>query len=128
MSSTTTCQRVFAKYSPPKTSTPKKNVDNVGSQIVIISSKELHMSLDDSSICTIDVGTEALSPENPWGNIDIQDIPIEIVDHFSDLEESVHIVDSIHKSLVYFKPLTDEDRQFCALKFNLFINAKQSPC
>ena len=127
MSLTTTCQRVFAKYSPSKTSTPKKNVDNVGSQIVIISSKELHISSDDSSTCTIDVGTEALSPVIPWGNMDVQDIPIEIVDHFSDLEESVHIVDSMHKSLVYFKPLTDEDRQICALKFNIVINANSHP-
>ena len=124
MSSTTTCQSV---YSLPKTSTPKKNVDNVGSQIVIISGKELHMSSDDSSTCTINVSTEALSPVNPWGNMDIQDIPIEIVDHFSDLEESVHVVDSMHKSLFSFKPLTDEDRQICALEFNLVINANSHP-
>ena len=68
------------------------------------------MSSDDSSTCTTDVGTEALSPVNPWGDMDVQDIPIEIVDHFSDSEDSIQVFDSTQKSKVYFNPLTDEDR------------------
>ena len=109
-SSMLTCQRVSGKYTQPKMSTPKKDADNIVSQIVIISSKELPMSSDDSSTCTIDVGTEAWSPVNPWGDMDIQDIPIEIVDHFSDSEDSIQVFDSTQKSKVYFNPLTDEDR------------------
>ena len=42
-SSSITCQRVSGKYTQPKTSTPKKNVDNIALQIIIISSKELQM-------------------------------------------------------------------------------------
>ena len=109
-SSMLTCQRVSGKYTQPKTSTPKKDADNIALQIVIISSKELPMSSDDSSTCTIDVGTEALSPVNLWGDMDVQDIPIEIVDHFSDSEDSIQVFDSTQKSKVYFNPLTDEDR------------------
>ena len=101
-SSMLTCQRVSGKYTQPKTSTPKKDAVNIASQIVIISSKELPMSSDDSSTCTIDVGTEALSPVNLWGDMDIQDIPIEIVDHFSDSEDSIQVFDSTQKSKVYF--------------------------
>ena len=88
-SSKLTCQRVSGKYIQAKTSTPKKDADNIALQIVIISSKELPMSSDDSSTCTIDVGTEALSPMNLWGDMDVQDILIEIVDHFSDSKVSI---------------------------------------
>ena len=126
-SSMLTCQRVSDKYTQPKTSMPKKNADNIALQIVIISSKELLMSSDDSSTCTIDVGTEALSPVNLWEDMDIQDIPIEIVDHFSDTEDSVQVFASTQKSKVYFNPLTDDDRWISAMKFNLVINAKTHP-
>ena len=105
-----TCQRLSGKYTQLKTSTPKKDPDIIASQIVIISSKELPMSSDESSTCIIDVGTEALSPMNPLGDMDIQDIPIEIVDHFSDSEDSIQVFDSTQKCKVYFNPLTDEDR------------------
>ena len=108
-SSVLTWQRVSGKYTQPKMSTPKKDADNIALQIVIISSKELLMSSDESSTCTIDVGTESLSPVNPWGDMDVQDIPIEIVDHFSDSEDSIQVFDSTQKSKVYFNPLTDED-------------------
>ena len=78
-----------------KTLTPKKTQDAVFSQIVIVSSKELPMSSDESS--TIDIGTEFSQPNSPacsltnqWGDMDIDDIPIEIVDDlmFSSDEES----------------------------------------
>ena len=70
---------------------------------------------------------KALSPVNPWGDMDVQDVSIEIVDHFSESEDSVHVVDSMDKPPVYFKPLTDEDRQICALKFNMVITTKTHP-
>ena len=78
-----------------KTLTPKKTQDAVSSQIVIVSSKELPMSSDESS--TIDIGTEFSQPNSPvlsvtnqWGDMDIDNIPIEIVDDliFSGDEES----------------------------------------
>ena len=120
--SSLTCQRVFSKIPSPKTSTPKNDVP---SQIAIISSKELQMSSDDSSTTsTIDVGIESVAPVNPWGDMDVKDIPIEIVDHFSDSEDSVQVYDSTPKTQVIFKPLTDDDRQIAALKFNLVITGK----
>ena len=109
-SSLLTCWRVSGKYTQPKMSTPGKDADNIALQIVIISSKELPVSSDESSTCTIDVGTESLSPVNPWGDMDVQDIPIEIVDHFSDSEDSIQVFNSTQKSKIYFNPLTDEDR------------------
>ena len=47
---------------------PKKDVP---SQIVIIPSKELQMSSDESSTSTIDVGIESVTPTNPWGDMDV---------------------------------------------------------
>ena len=88
-----------------KTLTPKKDANTVASQIVIISSKELPMSSDDSSTCTIDVGTEALSPVNQWGDMDVQDIPLEIVDHFSDSDDSVQVFSSTEKNESLFQSI-----------------------
>ena len=106
--SSLTCQRVFGKIPSPKTSMPKKDVP---SQIVIISSKELQMSSDDSSTTSIiDVGIESVAPVNPWGDMDVKGIPIKIVDHFSDSEDSVQVYDNTPKTQVIFKPLTDDDR------------------
>ena len=101
-----------------QTSTPKKSQDTVSSQIVIVSSKELPMSSDESS--TIGVGTECSQPNagarNPWGDMDINDVPIEIVDDliFSGDEETTFTdeLDIIKKSKappVMFNLLTLED-------------------
>ena len=95
---------------------------------MIISSKELQMSSDDSSTTsTIDVSIESAVPVNPWGDMDVKDIPIEIIDHFSNSEDSVQVYDSTPKTQVIFKPLTDDDRQIAALKFNLVITGKTHP-
>ena len=66
-----------------------KNKKNpVSSQIIIISSKELPHSSGESS--TIDAGTDEIisgagkSNTNPWGDMDVKDIPIEII---NDLHE-----------------------------------------
>ena len=111
----------------PTTSTPKKSGDDISSQIIIISSKELPVSSDESS--SIDVGSEGPSRVNPWGVMDVQDIPIEIVDHLSDMEcdEDAVIVHSTGKTPLYFKPMNDDDRKIAALKFNLVINAQTHP-
>ena len=69
------------------------------------------MSSDDSSTTsTIDVSIESVAPVNPWGDMDVKDIPIEIVDHFSDSEDSVQVYDSTPKTQVIIEPLTDDDR------------------
>ena len=56
-------------------------------QIIIVSSKELPLSSDESS--TIDVGSEIVTDEisNPWGDMEVDDIPIEIVDNLNFSED-----------------------------------------
>ena len=65
------------------TSTPIK------SQIIIMSSQEMAPSSDEPE--TIDVGTEEI-PKNPFGNFNVDDIPIEIVDDLNDLSDDDVIV------------------------------------
>ena len=118
-----TCQRVQSKESQNKTSTPKKTDSTIPSQLVIISSKELPVSSDESS--TIYVGYEQMpSPINPWGNMNVDKIPLEIVDHFSNSEHDVIITDVIKKASVIFNPLSGDDRKITAMKFNLVICEK----
>ena len=97
------------------------------------------MSSDESS--TIDVGTEFIQPNspdsgvrNPWGDMDINDVPIEIVDDiiFSGDEESTFSdeLDIIKKSKappVMFNHLTVDDCQIASLKFSLVINGNNHP-
>ena len=74
-SDTECCQRTknYAASKTPLTSTPVK------SQIVIVSSTEMPLLSDDSE--TIDVGNErAVAVLNPWGDLNVDEIPIEIVD------------------------------------------------
>ena len=71
------CAREYqpSKSPVPLTSTPVK------SQIVIMSSQEMPPSLDESK--TIDVvGSEVCN--NPFGDMNVEDIPIEIVDDLND--------------------------------------------
>ena len=88
-----------------------------------MSSKELPVSSDESS--TIDVGCEPMpSPINPWGDMNVDDIPLKIVDHFSDSETDIVITDVSKKPSVIFNPLTYEDHKFATMKFNLVISEK----
>ena len=81
------------------------------------------VSSDESS--TIDVGYEQIpSPINPWGNMNMDEIPLKIVDHFSNSEHDVIITDIIKKASVIFNPLSDDDRKIVAMKFNLVICEK----
>ena len=127
-----TCQRVYSQNchnGQYKSATPKKSSETFASKIVIISSKELPVLSDKSS--AIDMGNEykadVPSPINLWDGIDIKDIPIEIVDHFSDMEEDFQITDVTKRSRVYFQPLSDDDRKVAAMKFNLVITGKSHP-
>ena len=62
------------------------------------------------------------SPINPWGNMNVDEIPLEIVDHFSDSEQEVIITDVNKRGSVIFNPLSSDDRKIVALKFNLVIS------
>ena len=62
----------------PVTSTPIKY------QITIVSSQEMPPSSDESE--TIDVGTEEI-PNNPFGDMDVDQILIEILDDLNDLSD-----------------------------------------
>ena len=110
-----------SQKSVPLTSTPIK------SQLVIISNTEMPLSSDESS--TIDVGIE-IQPKNPFGDIDVDMIPIEIVDNLNDttitaIEEIITSVDDA--PLCLYNPLTDEDHIIAALKFSLVINSHSHP-
>ena len=91
-------------------------------------------SSDESS--TIDVGTDEIisgagkSNTNPWGDMDVKDIPIEIVndlhEHDSNRDDTV-MYELTPSSSFVFHPLCDEDRRIAAMKFNLVINGKSHP-
>ena len=121
-----TCQRVETNQCNQLMSTPKKSGKPIPSQILIISSKEMPLSSDDSS--TIDVATETVpSPINPWGDMNVKNIPIEIVDCFSDKEDEIGVTDVSRGPKILFNPLNDEGQQVAAMKFNLVISAASYP-
>ena len=122
--SSETCQRVHTQDSQMKTSTSKKDKGSISSQIVIISSKELPVLSDDSSTIDVSIDEAPPSPINPRGNMNVNDIPIEIVDHFSDTKQEMLITDVTKKPSVYFKPLNDDDCKIASMKFNLVISEK----
>ena len=107
----------------PHTSTPIK------SQIVIMSSKEMPVSSDESE--TIDVGTE-MSLGKVFGNMNVDDIPIEIVDDLmndskQDSDDTIIMTEGAQSVDLHFNPLTDQDRHEAALKFSLVISGDTHP-
>ena len=117
-----TCQGVETNQHNQWTSTPKKSGKLISSQILIISSKEMPLSSDDSS--TIDVGTEKVpSPIKPWGDMNVKNIPIEIVDCFSIMEDEIGVTEVSKGPKILFNPLNDEEQWVAAMKFNLVISA-----
>ena len=85
-----------------------------------MSSKEMAPSSNESK--TIGVGgTECNS--NPFGDMNVEDIPIEIVDDFNDLTgDEVMVTEVEEPPVCVFSPLSDEDCVCVALKFSLVIN------
>ena len=59
--------------------------------------------------------------------MDVQDIPIEIVECFSDVGEDMEVTEHCKLPPILFKPLNDEDRCVAAMKFNLVISASSHP-
>ena len=120
------CQWVNTHH---QTSTPKKaSANSISLQIIIVSSKELPLSSDESS--TIDIGSEIVTDEisNPWGDMEVDNIPIEIVDNlnFSEDDEP-KIMGTLKGAEILFWPLSDDEHVVAALKFNLVINSNSHP-
>ena len=114
MSDSPTC--TFAHvYKPknPKTSTPVKL-----EQIIIASGQEVPVSSDESE--TLDVCVEL----NPWGDILVSEIPIEIVDNFNESSSTSQVEQVEDAPVVYFTPLNDEDRIVAGLRFNLALKTE----
>ena len=96
----------------------------IKSQIVIMSSKEMPVSSDESE--TIDVGTE-MALGKVFGDINVDNIPIEIVDDLmnnteQDSDDTIIMTDGAQSVDVCFNPLNDQDRHEVALKFSLVIS------
>ena len=68
---------------------------------------------------TIDVCSPHIT-KNPFGDMNVLDIPIEIVDDFSDLSSiDVTVTEVQGPPVCLFTPLSDEDQVSSALKFSL---------
>ena len=75
---------------------------------------------------TIDVGLE--SSENPFGDMNVDEIPIEIVDDLLDTTNDLHVtrVNNNTTQLIY-RLLNDDDRHIAALHFNLVTHSDTHP-
>ena len=100
---TRSCKHVLSRdtvsQSPSMTSTPIK------SQLVIMPSTEMPLSLDE--LVNIDVGLET-DYCNVWGSLNVNQVPMEIVDNLYDDNDMQHvtIVDSHSSPPKKFLPLT----------------------
>ena len=101
--SSSNCKRMRS-YQPTShvvTSTPIK------SQIIIMSSKEMPPSSDESE--TINVGSEMSSP---FGNINVDEIPIEIIDDLMDSQQDnseIQVAGLQSNPYIKYQPVDDED-------------------
>ena len=107
----------------PHTSTPIKP------QIVIMSSKEMPVSSDESE--TINVGHE-MALGKVFGDLNVDDIPIQIVDDLmnsteQDSDDTIIMTDGAQPVDVCFNPLNDLYRCAAALKFSLVISGATHP-
>ena len=91
--------------------------------MVIVSSTEMPLSSDESE--TIDVGTENFVDftRNPWGELDVNNIPIKIVDDLHETGDSELTITLQEKSEEpRYLPLNEEDCRIVGLKFGLTFN------
>ena len=91
--------------------------------MVIVSSTEMPLSSDNSE--TIDVGTENFGDftRNLWGDLDVNKIPIEIVDDLHETGDSELTIMLQEKSEEpRYLPLNKEDCRIVGLKFGLTFN------
>ena len=117
-SDTECCQRTenYVRSKAPLTSTPIK------SQIVIVLSTEMPLSSDDSE--TIDVGSDRVEHAlNPWGDLNVDEIPIEIVDDLHQTGDSdLTIVGEESQKEQQFSLLNNDNHKQVGLKFGLALN------
>ena len=117
------CQRA-QDYQPKKVDVPL-TLTPIKSQIVIMSSCEMPVSSDESE--TIDVVNDRINDRNinPWGDIPVDDIPIEIVDNLhndTDGDSSCDLIDVQTPPPMVFNPLMDEEGKLAGVKFFLVLN------
>ena len=118
----TACERV-RQYNPSPKSGPVTSKP-IKSQIVIMSSQEMPPSSDESE--TIDVCLATVN--NPFSDMNVNEIPIEIVDDLNDDSNVEVTVTGVEEPPVcIFKPVSDDDCVAAALNFSLVINAKSHP-
>ena len=115
-SKTTGNYKRVEKYSASigfKTSTPIRS-----GQVIIMSSTEQLISSDESA--TIDVTTyENSGAGNPWGDVDVDKIPIEILNESSSSTK----VKSVEKAPpVYFHLLTEQERLVVGMQLSLKLD------
>ena len=91
----------------------------IKSQIVIMSSCEMPVSSDESE--TTDVVNDRNI--NPWGDIPVDDIPIEILeDLHTDSDSSCDVIDVQTPPPMIFNPLSVKQCKMAGLKFFLVLN------
>ena len=121
------CKR--AKIYRPSESKIPHTLTSIKSKIVIMSSKEMPVSSDESE--TIDVGHE-MALGKVFGDLNVDDIPIQIVDDLmnsteQDSDDTIIMTDGAQLVDVHFNPPNEQDRCAAALKFSLVITGATHP-
>lgn len=129
-----TCQRSSGLSKPSQKVHKDEESIPVSGQIIIMPSQEQSPCSSDESM--IDVGQEyntVPQTKNPWGDINVDDIPIEIVDDLfdgnesdsddSEADEEIQVEEpGWEKCRVTFNPLTDSER--IAAAATMFVRLK----
>ena len=107
---TRSCRHVMSRDTVSQSQSPSMMSMPIKSQLVIMSSTEMPLSLDE--LVNIDVGVET-DYCNAWGSLNVNQVPMEIVDDLYDDSDdndmqSVQIVDSHSSPPKKFLPLTYE--------------------
>ena len=111
------CKRLdlfFPQDGPVRHSTPIHTP--IQSQMVIISSKDGACSVTSEESSLIDVGVD-----NPMGNMDVNDIPMEIVSN--PIASDIELIIGTEKCIKKFEPLSDSNRKRIAMKFNFCVSS-----
>ena len=88
----------------------------IQSQIIIISSKDGARSVTSEESSLIDVGVD-----NPWGNMDVNDIPMEVVS--DPIASDNELIIGTDKCIEKFEPLSNSNRKRIAMKFNFCVSS-----
>ena len=88
----------------------------IQSQLVVIPSKDGACSITSEESSLIGVGVD-----NPWGNIDVNDIPMELVS--DPIASDNEVIISTDKQIEKVEPLSESNRKRIAMKFNFFVSS-----